>query len=86
MILSLLDKRVQDDHAKHHFGTREILRLAVFDPTICVKDIVLSLDLNISRITVGQTLLKGGFKSFKRIYKIELSKPQKKKRLNWAMR
>ena len=65
---------------------RQILRLAVSDPTICVKDIASSLDLNISRTTVGRILLKGGFKSFKRRYKIELSKPQKKKWLNWAMR
>ena len=57
------------------------LRLSVFDLTICAKDIALSLDLNISR-TVGRILLNGVFKSFKRRYKIELSKPQKKKRLN----
>ena len=53
--------------------------------SICAKDIASSMDLSISR-TVGRILLKGGFKSFKRRYKIELSKPQKKKRLNWAMR
>jgi len=58
---------------------RQVLRLAVSDPTICAKDIASSLDLNISRTTIGRIFLKGG-------YKIKLSKPQKKKRLNWAVR
>ena len=64
---------------------RQILRLAVFDPTIWAKDIASSLDLNISRTTVGRILLEGGFKSFKKRYKIKLSKLQKKKRLNLAL-
>ena len=49
---------------------RQNLRLAVSDPTIYAKDIASSLNLNISRTTVGRILLKGGFKSFQMRYKI----------------